>query len=502
MKQVSKLLFSAMSLVLLCPGIAAADTLVRNVRVLDVESGTVSDARDILIADKKIAAISATRSSGPSIEQEIDGKGGFVIPGLWDSHVHVFSSVDEHKTAFKLNLLNGVTGIRDMGALLPLDKQKRIAAAVEAGTILGPRLILSGAWIDASPGSWPGMFLADTPAAGRARIKEIVSQGWAAAKSYSMLHADTYAAIADEAKRQRLPLVGHIPESVTLGAAINAGQNGMEHFGRITKACSTEETAMVSRVQTSLKAEGPRAAMIAEMATHNKIILETWDAVLCHRVLAEIAKSGLHISPTLIVSDFYVGKRPKPDDIKMRTLPAAIKAAWDKPDFRLDAMTDELRALASQSIALDWKTFKMAHDAHVAIMASTDASFANPFIFHGFSLLDELDRYVETGLTPRQALYTATVAPARFFKLQDQDGTVAVGKRADLVILDENPILGLRTLRAPRAVIANGRVLDRPALDTLRRGLEAEAIRGAREHHNGAKQANDAGGIQDLTTGF
>jgi Amidohydrolase family len=462
------------TLVLISANGVMADDVIRNVRIVDVENGSTSEPKDILIKNGVVASISVASGSNVSGVRELDGRGGFVIPGLWDSHVHVFSSSDEHKTAFKLYLLNGITGIRDMGGLLPLDEQKRIAAGVEAGSILGPRVILSGAWIDASPGSWPGMFLANTPEEGRARVKDITAQGWAAAKSYSMLSEETYLAIADEAKKQSIPLVGHIPESVTLDTAIRAGQNGMEHFGRVTSACSTEESAMVSRIRIALTADDPRSAMISEMATHNKIVLETWDRDLCDRVLTDIARAKLHISPTLIVSDFYVGKRPEADGIKMRTLPSAVRTAWNKPDFRLDAMTDELRALADQSIALDWKTFKMAHDAGVSIMASTDASFANPFIFHGFSLLDELDRYVEAGLTPRQALFTATVAPAQFLKLRNQDGTIAVGRRADLLILGKNPLDGLLPLRSPFAVIANGRVLDRLMLDGLRAELEAD----------------------------
>lgn len=454
-----------------------ANELIRNVHIVDIETGVTSEAKDIRISNGKIVAISGTRRSRPGGEHELDGKGGFVIPGLWDSHVHVFSSADEHQTAFRLYLLNGVTSIRDMGALLPIEEQKRIASEVEAGRLSGPRIVLSGAWIDASPGSWPGMFLANTPTEGRARVQEIKKQGWAAAKSYSMLGEETYLAIADEAKKQNIPLVGHIPESVTLGTAVGAGQNGMEHFGRVTMACSTQEAAMISRVRAALKATDPRTAMIAEMATHNKIVLEKWNLQLCNRVLAEMAKARLHVTPTLIVSDFYVGKRPQPDDIKMRTLPSAIRTAWNEPDFRLDAMTDELRALADQSIALDWKTFKMAHAAGVPIMAATDASFANPFIFHGFSLLDELDRYVAAGLTPREALFTATIAPARFFKLKNQDGLIAVGRRADLVILEDNPVISLHTLRSPRAVVANGHVFDRGALDDLKGELEAEAAR-------------------------
>ena len=107
------------------------------------------------------------------------------------------------------------------------------------------------------------------------------------------------------------------------------------------------------------------------------------------------------------------------------------------------------------------------------ILASSDASFANPYLFHGFSLLDELDIYVAAGLTPREALYTTTVAPPRFFGLEDQDGSIAVGQRADLVLLDANPLGGLQTLQQPRAVIVGGRVLDRATLDAMEAGLLA-----------------------------
>jgi hypothetical protein len=175
----------------------------------------------------------------------------------------------------------------------------------------------------------------------------------------------------------------------------------------------------------------------------------------------------MHVSPTLVVAGFYVGDRPAADAPRVRMLPPEVRTAWSGPDFRLDAMTDEVRALASQSIALDHRTFLMAQRAGVPILASSDASFANPWLFHGFSLLDELDLYVTIGLTPREALYTATVAPPRFFDLADQDGTIASGRRADLVLLEANPLEDLATLGRPRAVIAGGRVLDRQALDAM-----------------------------------
>jgi len=453
-------------------GAAHADTLLTDVALVDVETGTLTYGQSVLIRDGVIAEMGTYIAPADEMKV-IDGSGGFLIPGLWDSHVHVFSSASEPDTVFPLYLINGVTGIRDMGALWPISAQKELQARIEAGEVLGPRLILFGAWVDASPGSWPSMFLADTPEEARAVVDQIASEGWAAVKSYSMLDEPTYLVLAEAAAAAGLPLVGHIPERVALGTAIEAGQDGMEHFGRVTMACATGEAHMLDDLRRVMAEGADQAGIFAVMAGQNRIMLVTWDQSLCDRVLTQIAEAGMHVSPTLVVANFYTGNWPAPDAPQMRMLPPEVRAAWRRPDFRLEAMTDEVRDLADASIALDHRTFLMAHRAGVPILASSDASFANPYLFHGFSLLDELDLYVAIGLTPREALFAATVAPPRFFGLADQDGTIAPGLRADLVLLDANPLEDLATLRRPEAVIVGGRVLDRQALDAM----EADLLR-------------------------
>ena len=445
---------------------AASDFLMTHITMVDVETGTLTRGQSVLIAGNRIAEIGTTISA-PEGTPEFDANGAYLIPGLWDAHVHIFSSPTEPDTALPLYLINGVTGIRDMGALWPIKEQLALQAQIEAGEPLGPRLVLSGAWVDASPGSWPGMFLADTPQAARAVVARIAAEGWAAVKAYSMLDKPTYLALAEAAHDAGLPFVGHIPERVALGSALAAGQNGIEHFGRVTMACSTSEAQMLDALRDVMDTGADRDKIFAVMAARNRIILESWNKDLCNQVLASMATAHMHVSPTLVVAGFYVGDRPADDTPRVRMLPPKVRAAWSGPDFRLDAMTDEVRALASDTIALTQRTFLMAHWAGVPILASTDASFANPWLFHGFSLLDELDLYVKIGLTPREALYTAIVAPPRFFGLPDQDGTIAPERRADLVLLDANPLEDLATLRQPRAVIIGGRVLDRQSLEDM-----------------------------------
>lgn len=455
------------------PGQAVPDALISNVTLVDVETGALFPGQSVWIEGTVVAAVGPDLAAPEGVRQ-VDGTGGYLIPGLWDSHVHIFSTPNEPETALPLYLLNGVTGIRDMGALWPIAEQKVLQDRIEAGEVAGPRLILSGAWVDASPGSWPGMFLADTPEEASKVVDRIAAEGWAAVKSYSMLDEPTYLALAAAAKDHGLAFVGHIPERVSLSTAIAAGQIGIEHFGRVPMACSSRETEMLNDLRRVMAGTSDRERIFEVMAARNRIVLESWDAALCQTVLADLARAGVHVSPTLVVADFYIGNWPAADTPRMRMLPQSVREAWGKPDFRLAAMTDEVRALAQESIALDRRTFQLAHDAGVPILASTDASFANPYIFHGISLLDELDIYVATGLSPREALFTATVAPPRFFGLADQDGTIAPGRRADLVLLAANPLESLAPLRRPRAVIAGGRLLDREALDALEAQLLAE----------------------------
>jgi imidazolonepropionase-like amidohydrolase len=452
--------------------------VLRAVTLVDVERGRLVANRDIAVRGHRIVGIQAGGTTRvPARGREIDARGKFAIPGLWDFHVHVFSAPGEEDIALPLYIVNGVTGIRDAGGLRTRAEMQQVVDAVARGERVGPRIVLGGALIDGPPGSWPNQMVARNPDEGRARVREAHAEGWRYIKSYSLLSRSTYLAIADEARKYRLPLFGHIPETVTLLAALAAGHRSIEHFGRLTQACSTAEAQMVAANTAALASAEPFAALMRTMAGHNQTTLANWDRMVCERTLATLARSGTMVMPSLMISDFYLGKDPTPDDVRLRSIPGTVRAQWAQGDWRRQQMPPELRAIAPQSVALDWKTFKLAHAAGVTMLAGTDASFANPFIFHGFTLHDELARYVEAGLTPRDALATATVSPGRFLKLRDLSGRIAVGQRADIVLLDANPHADIAAIRQIHAVIANGRLYDRMRLDELRHEIETAAAR-------------------------
>lgn len=469
------------ALVTATPPAQASDAralLVRNVTVVDIARNRLVPRRDVVIVGTRVVGLQAGGSARPPTQgQVIDGTGKFLMPGLWDFHVHVFSAPGEEDFALPLYILNGVTGVRDVGALRTLPEQRAVAVAIERGERVGPRLVLAGALIDGPPGSWPGQMVASTPDEGRQRVREAKAAGWTAVKSYSLLGNTTYVAMADEAQRQGLPLYGHIPESVLLLTAVSAGHRSIEHFGRVTQACSREEHAMISANAQALLAPEPLPALMAVMMGHNSRTLESWDDQRCAVVMKRLAAAGVAVMPSLMVSDFYLGKDPQPDDPRLRSVPRSVRAQWGQGDWRRQQMPPEMLALAPRSVALDWKTFKIAHDAGVPILAGTDAAFANPFLFHGFTLLDELQRYVDAGLTPQQALFTATVQPGRFLKRRDLAGRVGLGQKADLVLLDANPLADIAATRRIHAVVANGRLFDRVALDALRQDVEQRAAK-------------------------
>jgi Amidohydrolase family len=466
------------SLFVSTPSIGNSDgaLLIRNVTVVNVERNELERDRDVLVRRDRIAATKATgKLRAPKNARIVDGHRKFLIPGLWDFHVHIFSAPGEEDLALPLYIINGVTGIRDVGALRTRAEQQAIVDAVVRGERVGPRIVLAGALIDGPPGSWPGQMVASNAEEGRARVREAKAAGWTSIKSYSLLSEAAYLGIAREAMRLDLPLFGHIPESVLLSTAIKAKHRSIEHFGRITQACSTAEADMIAANVAALRSADPFPKLMSVMSGHNKTTLEHWDARLCAQVAKNLSKAGTAVMPSLMVSDFYLGKDPAPDDPRMLSVPNAVRAQWNQGDWRRQQMSAELLALAPQSVALDWRTFKLMHGAGVTILAGTDAAYANPFLFHGYTLHDELARYVDAGLTPQQALKSATVNPARFLKQARAANLVAKGQRADLVLLDENPLKDISAIRRIHAVVASGRLFDRAALDGLLRDAREKA---------------------------
>jgi hypothetical protein len=395
----------------------------------------------------------------------VDAGGGFLIPGLWDSHVHIFSTPDEPDTALPLYLINGITGIRDMGGALADPEQQALQARIEAGEVLGAapdplgRLGRCRARIVA--GHVSGRYGEEA----RAVVAQVADEGWAAVKSYSMLDEATYLALAEAAEALGSAACRPHPRA----RRARHGARGRDRTAwSISGASPWPVRPPRSGCSTICGRDGRGRRSGAHLRDHGGAQPDhprDLGRDLVRRCWRD-GGGGMHVSPTLVVAGFYTGNGP-PDAPRMRMLPPEVREAWGagfpaRGDDRRGARAGGRQHRARPA------TFLMAHAAGVPILASSDASFANPYLFHGFSLLDELDLYVEIGLTPARGALHRDGRAAALLRLADQDGTIAPGRRADLVLLDANPLEDLATLRHPRAVVAGASSTGRP------RRLEAQ----------------------------
>jgi imidazolonepropionase-like amidohydrolase len=395
----------------------------------------------------------------------IDGRGQFLIPGLWDMHVH--SAFGDwfpggRDIILPLFIANGVTGVRDMGGDVPVLFGWR--QQIAAGEIVGPRMVISGPMLDAllpeGKLRFPSSIAVTTPATAVAAVDSLKAQGVDFIKVQSVISHDAYLAAAAEAHKVGLPIVGHVPDKVRLAEVIAAGQKSVEHLMGIFEGCSTQEDKFIAG-QGDLQ-----------------LLLGTQDKPRCDALIRQLAQSQTWQVPTLAWQrgGTFLDQR----DLKHDPLDKYVPAYWREVTWK--RFTDEMMpGLLHDPLALRQKYFASnlqmvgtMHRAGVPFLAGTDAA-PGVYIMPGFSLHDELANFVEAGCTPMEALQTATSAPAEFLGKEKDYGSVQAGKVADLVLLSGNPLKDIHNTRKITAVIANGRLYDRAALDRMLKGVEAYA---------------------------
>jgi imidazolonepropionase-like amidohydrolase len=437
------------------PAPIAAGIALSHVTVVDVESGRLLPDQTVLVRGSRIVDISpAAGAELPRGTTVIDGRGKYLIPGLWDMHVH---SAVGARDEFPVYVALGVTGVRNMHTTVDtaLELIGSIRRQVAAGTLLGPRFVANGALVDGPRPAQPGSIPIGTPAAAGRIIDSLARGGAEFVKVYNLLPRDVYFAVLEAAKARGLAVAGHIPVTVRAEEAAAAGQRSVEHVDGLDYACSTGEDSIRANFLARPSREAWKRA--------NDALTATWSAEQCSAAIAAYARHGTWSVPTLAVAwAEAAGDSMLLDDAAMATLPAAVADRWRAMAADTTHAPDPFaRARLGHSIA----TVRLLHQAGVPILAGTDVG--NPFVVPGWSLHRELELLVEAGLSPLEALRAATLNPAIYLEATDSLGTIAAGKLADLVLLEANPLDDIRNTRRIRAVIINGRYLDRQALDTL-----------------------------------
>ncbi len=404
----------------------------------------------------------------PDGTQVIDASGKYLIPGLWDMHTH-------QAWRFRaLYLANGITGFRDMGGP-PLERLADIRKRIAEGNVLAPRLVASGGMLDGPSPAWPTMAIAVADAGtARQAVDSLKRGGVDFVKVYSLLPRDAYFAAIDEAKKQGLPVAGHVPEAMQVAEASNAGQRSIEHMPKLQLAASTlEDTVVAAYLANPREARTRQASDYSQM----KSVVDTYDEKRATELFRLFARNGTWVTPTLVNvqnRSTHAGDDDYSKDPRFKYMPAAAaEAFWSS---RGNAVTAEQLAILKSEFQAFLRTVGAMHRAGVRLLAGSDAP-ARRFTFPGFSLHGELELLVSAGLTPREALQTATLNPARFLGLEKDLGTIERGKLADLVLLNADPLTDIRNTQRIEAVILDGRLLDRAALDNLLAQAETAAKR-------------------------
>ncbi len=328
---------------------------------------------------------------------------------------------------------------------------------METGKTLAPRIAVGSAIVDGVPTFLPNMLGVATPDEARRAVRTMRDAGAGFIKVYWNLSPEAYLAIADESKKLGIPFAGHVPFSMSAARVSDAGQKSIEHLTGLLETCSSKEDEL--RRATNL----PPPAL-------NDELWRTQDEQKCRVLFARFAKNKTWHVPTAVLHRMltFRGEESFRKDERLKYVPVAEAQAWQKLPNGPQRFAVETRNKRFEKL---FETIRLMHKTGVPLLAGTD--LGNPFIFAGFSLHDELELFVKAGLTPLEALRTATINPARFLGKEKDLGTVQRGKLADLVLLDANPLENIRNTRRISGVVVNGRHLPQKKLQKLLAEVEA-----------------------------
>jgi len=373
-------------------------------------------------------------------------------------HAH-WNSEDD----LQLYLANGVTGIRIMWGFPINHEWKR---SIENGTLQGPRLVIASPIIDGTNPVFPTSLSVANAAEARQAVVDSKAGGAEFIKIYDRLSREAFFAIADEARKQRIPFAGHVPSSVSAAEASDAGMKSIEHLSGVLEASSMNEAEV--RIAAQTVSAQARLRMV-------QLIKDGFSSQKEAELIKRFHRNRTWQTPTLVLLKAQeVPEFPAlTDDPRLRYIPRAQVESWGRLKDRADGRSAQLKEYMRWAYTQQLEAVALMNRAGVGLLAGSDST--NPYCLTGFGLHDELALLVLAGLTPAEALRTATINPALFLERDKELGSISSGKIADLVLLDANPLVDIRNTTRISAVVANGKLLDRITLDKLLSHVEAAA---------------------------
>lgn len=454
-----------------------ADLVIRNVTVIDPASRKVLSRRDVVVDNGRIVAIKASSRNAPSADRIVDGTGKYAIPGLMDMHVHT-GLRPIHRASLLLNIANGVTGVRDMasdchrpgGIALCIDEMRQSAAAIESGSLPGPRLLAlstmkvqsQGGPADASDPR--AIYFPRSAAEAGATASLLLARKPDVIKIGDALDPGAYEVLVKAAKQGGIEASGHIPLGLSVAEVARLGQRSIEHARDLPLDCS----AQGATYRAEMKAGLPKSAPSLEAGIERtRKVLASQDKATCKVQIAAMVSNRTYYVPTHLTRamDFRAGDPAYRADPRMAYVHPQLAQMWTRDLDRYAKLSAQDADVLKSFYLLGLRLTGEAHRAGVKIMAGTDSN--DTMIFPGFSLHDELGNLVAAGLSPMDALRAATTVPAEYLRRTGDLGSLSKGRMADIVLLRADPLANIANTTSIEFVVQGGRVYDRAALDGM-----------------------------------
>jgi imidazolonepropionase-like amidohydrolase len=426
-----------------------------DVTIIDTTGAAAQPNMTVLLHGNRIVAVASTDTVAlPADTFVLPASGQYLIPGLWDMHVHLSYTASLSLPIF---IANGVTGVRDMGSdLHEIDAWRQ---QITVGARIGPRIVRPGPMLDGLKEDMRYRQAVTSAAEASTAVAALQRQGIDFIKVHNLVPREAYFAIAAACKQHGLAFVGHIPQGISAEEVAEAGQKSIEHTESLAEAA-------LYQLQNPASSWEDAVASYAD-ARHQD-------------VFAQFVRQGVWYCPTLVAyraNAFANAAFVRDNPLQKYLAPPMVTFQDTWMPLEPEPLPDEAYALQRAFFTSLLGLVRAMHAAGVPLLAGTDPPVRG--VFPGFSLHDELELLVQAGLRPLQALQAATLNPARFLGVQETLGSIEAGKLADLVLLDADPLVAIGNTRRIAAVVVNGRLLARQVLDHLLSEAES-AVEAAR----------------------
>lgn len=444
-----------------------ADLLIKSATIIDIKTGKIIPKQAIAIKDGTIISVfPESRLAKYAALKTLDASGKYVIPGLWDMHMHFGGGeelIDENKNLLPLYLAYGITTVRDAAAdISPSVLQWR--EEIAAGKLQGPTILSSGPKLEGYKSVWKGdIEVGNTREIGLALDSLQKMKVDFVKITDNTLAPDLFLESIRMARQRGYQVSAHIPSSLTMEQIAAAGLSSVEHLGYALKAGSKVEKEISAAV----------AAGTLKGKAFNQKVMDTFDETAALSTYRNMAKHGMYITPTLSLNYIlaYFEKDNHKNDAYLQYIGKGLQKTYEGRVKRVEQDDAEAIEFRHQLFEKTVKTLPLLQKAGVKIMAGTDAGYLNSYAYPGIGLHQELELLVKYGLTPLQALQASVINSPAFLN-KTAYGSLTRGKKADLLLLNENPLKNISATQKIYAVIAKGEVLDRATLDQMLEGVK------------------------------